>query len=164
MEMETCLCGTDLAYEDCCEPLIKGTRTAITAEELMRSRYTAYAKTEVDYLLQTTHPSKREHYDERRVRNWSRNSEWQKLEIIETKSGGPDDDAGQVEFVAHYRVKGVKKHHHELAQFEKVDGQWYFEDGQAPKLAQYVRPGPKIGRNDPCPCGSGKKHKRCCGR
>ncbi len=161
--MNQCPCGSDQSYSECCEPLIKGTRSAGTAEELMRSRYCAYAKTEIAYLLQTTHPELRKDSDEKSMRNWSRNSEWHKLEVIETNDGGPDDSEGQVEFIAHYSEKGVKKIHHERASFIKEDNTWFFKDAETIKPQQYIRPTPKVGRNEPCPCGSGKKHKKCCG-
>jgi len=75
---------------------------------------------------------------------------------------GADDLTGSVEFIAHYTEKNTKKKHHELAQFARVDGTWYFSDGTPIVPAQFVRPQPKVGRNEPCPCGSGKKHKKCC--
>ena len=78
--------------------------------------------------------------------------------------GGPEDEEGQVEFVAVFDERGRRQEHHELATFRKTDGAWYFESGRAPTPQQVVRASPKIGRNEPCPCGSGKKLKKCCGR
>ena len=69
-DMETCPCGTNKAYSQCCEPLIRGERQAATPEELMRSRYSAYAKTEVDYIINTTHPEKREDLLAEGIRRW----------------------------------------------------------------------------------------------
>jgi SEC-C motif-containing protein len=143
--------------------MIRGDRLASTAEELMRSRYTAHAKTEVDYVYETTHSSQRKKVNREQVAAWSKNSEWLGLEIDETEGGGPDDDAGSVTFTARYREKGKKVEHREVAEFKKEDGRWYFVDGRAPKAVQVIRQGPKIGRNDPCTCGSGKKFKKCCG-
>ncbi len=162
--MDRCPCGLEKEYSDCCEPLIKGERVAQSPEELMRARYTAYVKTEVTYLLDSSHPSKRDDYDEKSVRNWSKSSEWLGLEILDTTGGGPDDNEGQVEFKANFRKKGERQVHHELAQFKKEEGQWYFHDGETPIPKQVVRSGPKVGRNDPCTCGSGKKYKKCCGK
>ena len=71
------------------------------------------------------------------------------------------DDEGIVEFKAHYESKGIKNIHHEVSEFQRKDGQWYFIDGQV-ITNQIVRSAPKVGRNDPCPCGSGKKNKKCC--
>ena len=162
--MDTCKCCSGKAYNECCEPLINGSRKAETAEELLRSRYCAYATTEIDYIFNTIHPSKREEFDKQSITDWSEKSDWHELEIVETENGGADDEKGTVEFVAHYSDKGERKRHHELATFEKQDGEWFFLDGQGVLPRQYVRPEPKVGRNDPCPCGSGKKYKKCCGK
>ena len=63
-----------------------------------------------------------------------------------------------------YAAKGEAVEHHEHAYFKKLDGEWKFIDGEIESGVPYVREEPKIGRNDPCPCGSGKKYKKCCGR
>lgn len=161
--MEICPCNSEKPYQECCEPIIKGQRPAETAEELMRSRYTAFVKSEVEYILNTIHPDKRESHDEKTIRNWSQKSDWLNFEIVGTEKGGTEDSDGTVEFVAHFRQKGSRERHHEVAEFKKVDGTWYFYDGNAPTPKQFVRAEPKIGRNSPCPCGSGKKYKKCCG-
>ncbi len=161
--MEPCPCGSQLAYSDCCEPLIRGTQNAPTAEALMRSRYTAHVKTEVDYIYETTHPTQRKNCNRDSVAAWSKKSEWQGLEVLKTEAGGAEDQSGTVEFIARYREKGKAVRHHEIAEFSRNEGRWYFKDGHAPKAIQAIRQGPKIGRNDPCPCGSGKKSKKCCG-
>ncbi len=162
--MTDCPCGTGRAYSECCEPLITGARPAGTAEELMRSRYTAYVRAEVDYLLSTIHPSKRTSHDPKAMRKWSEGADWLGLEILACTGGGSDDDTGTVEFVARYRENQRRQEYREIAEFKKVDGVWYFYDGNSPVIPQIVRNAPKIGRNDPCPCGSGKKYKKCCGR
>jgi len=162
--METCPCGSNRSYDDCCRPLIEGRQHAETAEALMRSRYSAFVKTEIDYLRDTIPPARQKEFNRQSAVNWSKNSEWEGLEIIETQEGGPDDEAGTVEFIARFRDKGKPVEHHEQAQFGKIDGRWYFIDGHTPKRKPAVREGPKIGRNAPCPCGSGKKYKKCCGR
>ena len=53
--------------------------------------------------------------------------------------------------------------HHELAEFRKSGDTWYFFDGKMVGPGQFTRETPKVGRNDPCPCGSGRKFKKCCG-
>ena len=161
--MELCPCGSDKPYADCCEPVIRGTRNAETPEALMRSRYTAYVKKELDHLYNSLHPSERKDYKKEEGANWAKNLDWQSLEILKTEDGGPEDETGMVEFIARYRKKETPFNHHEIAEFVREDGQWYFKDGHAPKPVQSIRQGPKIGRNDPCPCGSGKKYKKCCG-
>jgi len=161
--MGNCPCGSEKTFQDCCEPIITGQRSAQTPEELMRSRYTAFAKSEITHILNTIHPDKKNLHDEKTIRNWSQKSEWLGLEIIETEKGGAEDSVGYVEFMAHFRQKGTKERHHEVAEFRKVNDAWYFFDGNAPTPKQFVRSSPKVGRNDPCPCGSGKKYKKCCG-
>ncbi len=161
--MRACPCCSNLDYEHCCEPVIRGEKTAITAEQLMRSRYTAYVNTEIDYLKATIHPDNRADFDAKAARDWSENTEWKKLEILETTGGGPEDSEGIVEFIAHFTSKTVVQKHHERAEFKKEADQWYFVDGQHVKPVQVKRTGAKVGRNSPCPCGSGKKYKKCCG-
>ncbi|MFC1868389.1 YchJ family protein [Thermodesulfobacteriota bacterium] len=161
--MEICPCGSERSYDDCCRPLIEGRQNAETAEALMRSRYSAFVKTEIDYLYSTIPPEQQKNFNYQEATNWSENSQWEGLEILETSEGGPDDEVGTVEFIARFRKKDKKIEHHELARFGKIDGRWYFIEGNTPKSKPAVRQSPKIGRNAPCPCGSGKKYKKCCG-
>lgn len=161
--MDLCPCGSQKRYADCCEPFIRGTQSAETAEALMRSRYTAYVKTEIDYIFNTTHMDQRDKFDRQNSEAWSKKTDWHSLEICRTEAGGAQDRTGWVEFIARYRTKGKLAQHHEMAEFRKEDDQWFFYDGHAPKYEQVIRKGTKIGRNDPCPCGSGKKYKKCCG-
>ena len=156
-----CPCGSGSTYAECCEPLITRKRAALTAEELMRSRYTAYTRVETGYLYETTHPDHRGDYDEKGTREWAESATWEGLEIRATVAGGSDDELGRVEFIARYRDAGGKRAHHELAEFRKHDGTWYFVDGVGVKPQPAVSV--KVGRNDPCPCGSGQKYKKCCG-
>lgn len=160
--MDTCPCGSNLLYAECCRPLIRGERSAETAEQVMRSRYSAYVKKELEYLLTSLHPDHRSDYDEKSTRVWAETAEWHKLEILQTVGGGAEDSEGEVEFVASYVETGTKKEHHELATFKKEAGTWYFVSGSPVPPKQVVRATPKTGRNDPCPCGSGKKFKKCC--
>lgn len=162
--MSQCPCGSQNEYATCCEPFIKGTSLPPTAEALMRSRYTAHAKGEVDYIVKTVHPDRRDQHDANAIREWSQSSDWQKLEIIATDCGRAEDEIGTVEFTASYRDAKGPRTHHEIAKFRKVEGRWFFHDGAPPKITQVVRDSPKIGRNDPCICGSGKKYKKCCYR
>ncbi|MGE5400983.1 MAG: YchJ family protein [Ignavibacteriales bacterium] len=161
--MEKCPCGSGKSYSKCCGALIKGERTAQTAEELMRSRYSAYVKQEIDYIYETTHPGHRDDFDREATKQWSEKSEWLGIEIVNTSRGGAEDSEGEVEFIASFSQKGIKKDHHELSTFKKEDEKWYFEDGKGVSAKPFVRIEEKTGRNDPCPCGSGKKYKKCCG-
>jgi SEC-C motif-containing protein len=128
----------------------------------MRSRYTAFTRGALAYLEATLAPEAREGYDGADVAAWARDAEWQGLEIRGSTLAEPEGDRGTVEFVARYRMRGKPLAHHELASFGRVDGRWYYLDGVInPKSAP--RTAAKVGRNDPCPCGSGKKYKKCCG-
>ncbi len=134
----------------------------------MRARYCAYVGHNVDFVMETTHPSSRDDSDISAMRAWAEQSEWEGLEVLSTHQGGETDQQGEVEFVARYRLQGVAQRHHEKSLFVKKDGIWFFKDGEviasgpAEKAAPVVNAN-KHGRNDPCPCGSGKKFKKCCG-
>jgi SEC-C motif domain protein len=150
------------ALEAYCAPFIRGEQLPRTASELMASRYVAYATHEIDYLLSTHDPKTRAHADRKATEDWSRRAEWRGLTLLSTEAGGPDDDEGQVEFVARYAIDGVEYKHHERSTFRRLEGRWYFTNGEKVSAAPIRRTESKIGRNDPCPCGSGKKHKKCC--
>ncbi len=126
----------------------------------MRSRYSAYATGKVDYIAETHNPATRDTMDEEAARQWSKQAAWEGLEVHDTSTDG---DQGKVEFTAHYSVKGQKLTHHELAFFKKIGGRWLYHDGEMIKSPPIKRDPNKVGRNDPCPCGSGKKYKKCHG-
>ncbi len=161
--MDICPCGSQASYDSCCRPLIAGEQKAVTAEQLMRSRYSAYVKKELEYILSSLHPDHRSDYDEKSTRAWAEQAQWHGLVIRKTSGGRAEDTVGQVEFVVSYTQNGIKQDYHEQASFLKKDGTWYFETGKSLPPAQVIRSAPKAGRNDPCPCGSGKKSKKCCG-
>ena len=162
--MGNCPCGSEIDYSECCNPLIHENKPALTAEALMRSRYTAFTEAAVDYIRATTHPDHRAQFDSNAIRDWAENSQWQGLEILNTTAGMEADETGEVEFIATYTQKGIETKHHENSQFRKKDGRWFFYDGEMVKPKPVTRENPKIGRNAPCPCGSGKKYKKCCGK
>ncbi|MBV5280033.1 MAG: hypothetical protein J0651_01830, partial [Actinobacteria bacterium] len=80
-----------MLYSECCEPFISGVKPAPTAEALMRSRYTAYTRKEVDYIVRTTHPDQRKQESESNIRQWAQKSVWHQLEILNIVGGGSDD-------------------------------------------------------------------------
>jgi SEC-C motif domain protein len=127
----------------------------------MRSRYSAYVLGEIDYII-ATHDAGGAEVDREATEQWAKTAEWLGLEIRATEGGGPDDATGMVEFVARYRDKGHDLAHHERSTFRRHDGRWRYVDGVQVKPPP-VRAEPRAGRNDPCPCGSGKKFKRCHG-
>ena len=158
-----CPCNSGKSYKDCCEPLIRGSIKAPGPEALMRARYSAFAQQEMPYLLETLHPGQRSDYDEAGAAKWARESDWTGLEILKVTGDPATENTGTVEFKACYRRNNEKLEHHELAEFRKTNDIWYFYDGKMVAPGQFQRETPKVGRNDPCPCGSGKKFKKCCG-
>jgi SEC-C motif-containing protein len=130
----------------------------------MRARYSAYATGAVDFLYESSGPEVRAEFNEETTREWSKTAEWKGLEIVETEKGGADDEEGYVSFIARYAAQGKDCEHCESAYFKKLDGAWRFIDGKIANEEPYRRAEPKVGRNEPCPCGSGKKYKKCCGK
>jgi SEC-C motif-containing protein len=153
-----CPCGTGKPYSRCCEPAIEGSEPAITAEALMRSRYTAFVLQQCDYLVETIHPSHREAIDPNNLKQQTAQTHWLGLRILETEGGKEKDKEGMVAFIADYWEKGHQEALEERSRFVREEGRWYYLDGTT-NIIPATR---KLGRNDPCPCGSGKKFKRCC--
>ncbi len=160
--MSLCPCGSRQTYQECCEPFHNG-NVAPTAEKLMRSRYSAFEKGQLDYLATTLTEESRKDYDAAETAQWAGQAIWKKLEVVKVNGGLEKDDAGTVEFKAYFKIEGQHQIHHELAHFTKQDGRWYYVNGEMnPKQEQRIVT-VKVGRNDPCTCGSGKKYKKCCG-
>lgn len=158
--MTSCPCGSGRDFAACCGPIIAGT-PGTTPEAVMRSRYTAYTLENMGHLRTTLAPEALTDYDETAAATWAHQAEWYGLEILECNGGGADDQEGFVEFRARYRMKGQEMVHQERSRFRRHDGLWLYVDGDIPKpKTRHVE---KVGRNDPCPCGSGKKYKKCCG-
>ena len=161
---ELCPCASGKTYGECCGPILGGVRKADTAVELMRARYSAYAVGNVEFLYASSGPEARSEFDEKTTRDWSSSAQWHGLEVLATVRGEKDDEDGEVTFVARYSANGQQCEHREHSYFKRIDGEWRFIDGTIEKNPTYRREEPKIGRNDPCPCGSGKKYKKCCGK
>lgn len=127
----------------------------------MRSRYTAYARGDVAHLARTLAPEHRAGFDMADVSAGMKQTQWLGLEILDTEAGGESDSTGIVEFVARFQAHGKAQALHERSRFrrDETDGRWVYVDGETA-----LQPVKKPGRNDPCPCGSGRKFKQCCGR
>jgi len=162
--MPSCPCQSGLAYASCCEPYILQVNKPDTAEQLMRARYTAHTVANIDYIVKTHHPVSRSDIDAASTAKWARESDWLGLEIRSVEGGQAKDRRARVEFMASYRdSNGQRRGHHEIALFDKHNGDWYFRDAEVPKVSQFRHEVPKQGRNELCSCGSGKKFKKCCG-
>lgn len=157
-EQPSCPCGSGQNYAQCCGGYHRGERRAATAEALMRSRYAAYVRADSAYLLKTWHASTR---PEQLV--LSDQPAWQRLEILDCVAGQPGDTEGVVEFIAHYQSNQGPGSLRERSRFLYEQGAWFYLDGEVARSAQ-SNPAIRIGRNAPCPCGSGRKFKHCCGR
>jgi SEC-C motif-containing protein len=150
--MEYCPCGTGNTYLSCCGRFISGKQSASTPEELMRSRYTAYSQVNTDYIAQTMKAPAANLFSADKMREASKTTLWAGLEVLKSSQ---QKNAGVVEFIAYYYQDDVKNKLHEISEFNFEDGKWFYVDGITPSLK-------KISRNDMCPCGSGKKYKKCC--
>ena len=163
-EIIVCPCGSGKKYADCCKPIIDGTQKAATAETLMRARYSAYVAQKIDFIVDSCEEGEGiAEIDKKATEEWSKNSKWHGLTILNTEKGTENDDEGTVEFTADYTLKQMRDSHHEIAAFKKVNGEWKYVAGNI-VTTTVKREGRKIGRNEPCPCGSGKKYKNCCGK
>lgn len=120
----TCPCGTGDAYATCCRPLHEQQRLADTAEELMRSRYSAYAVRADDHVFRTWHPRTRPEDV-----TTSPALRWEGLDVLETAGGGEDDERGTVEFVARWVTDDQRGAMHERSRFERRAGRWFYVDG-----------------------------------
>lgn len=119
-----CPCGSGRGYAVCCGPYLERAAQPATAEQLMRSRYTAYALARADYLLRTWHASTRP----ARL-DLDGEIKWLGLKVVRSAGGSAHDHEGFVEFVARYKPHGPAGRLHETSRFVKEDGRWYYVDG-----------------------------------
>ncbi|WEM43167.1 YchJ family metal-binding protein [Photobacterium sp. DA100] len=169
-QTQPCPCGSQRPLAECCQPIHHNPSLAVHPEQLMRSRYSAHVLGLVDYVVATYHPSC-EAEQHREAIAESVHSQWLGLEVISSEIA--TENEGFVEFKAFYQDGNDQYCLHERSRFlnETINGQrqWFYIDGEypeppAPNESQTAPAvSDKIGRNDPCPCGSGKKFKKCCG-
>ena len=121
---KSCPCCSGKLYEECCKPFHSEEKFAPTAEKLMRSRFSAFAIPNSEYLWKTTLPSKRKFHDKNDLESWGKENIWTKLEIIQSSEK-------EVEFKAYFTDKfGKENIHHEFSTFKKVDKKWYYVSGK----------------------------------
>lgn len=154
----SCPCSSGLPFDQCCGAILAGAPAA-TAEALMRARYTAFLRGDLDFLDATLAPEKRGEFDRLEVEESARDAEGAGFEV---RSRSEDGETASVEYIARFRIRGQAQFHHERAYFRKAEGRWLYVDGEINPAAAPRRVD-KVGRNDPCPCGSGAKYKKCCG-
>lgn len=170
----SCYCGSAQSFAFCCLPFIEGKQTPTTAEQLMRSRYSAYCVAHVDYIHGSYHPSKQAENPPVDIAAFAKSANFIALTILptpvlpqttalgnpeqglETSSGLVDGCINYVHFIARFIQHDKLQQLEEISRFVWQQQQWWYVDGQL--LPQPVC---KINRNDSCPCGSGKKYKLC---
>ena len=143
-----CPCGSGKTYLLCCGPLHTGQQKAQSPEQLMRSRYSAFARGEAEYLLKTSVDRDHAPDELEQLKAAMGQVEWIKLEVLDAY-----DDI--VEFKAYFRDESALSLLHEKSRFVFEEEAWFYDEGTLFNT--------KIERNAPCPCGSGKKYKKCCG-
>ena len=146
-----CFCRSGKEYKHCCAPFHLHTAVLETAEQLMRSRYTAYVLKNIPYIVATTVPSQQTLLETHLLQEWADNTTWLGLEILKTENLTKNQSA--VEFKAIFQGEEGELAHEERSIFVKIENRWYFVDPTVslPTMKQ------------PCVCGSGKKFKHCCG-
>ncbi|MFA9389727.1 MAG: YchJ family protein [Prolixibacteraceae bacterium] len=127
---ELCPCGSNRPYATCCEPIINGRRDATTALELMKSRYVAFTKANVDYLMRSHHSKTRPIKDRKALKKWAASVSWTGLVIIKTQFGEPNDETGFVEFRALYLENGQLQQIHENSFFKREQHKWVYVSGE----------------------------------
>ncbi|MBT5763699.1 MAG: hypothetical protein HOI59_07535, partial [Nitrospina sp.] len=120
--MKDCPCGSNFPFTDCCGPLIRGASFPDTAEDLMRSRYTAFAQKNWEYLVLTSHPEEKKAMAKLGPALVEDGVDWKKLEITGTRAGCREDSEGQVDFIAYYIKDGTEQTMRESSRFYKVNG------------------------------------------
>ena len=143
----SCICGNNKSFDECCSPIISGEKKALHVEELMRSRYSAYVRGDGRYLVLSAVEENRYEDDAELIEEFSSKVDWLKLDVLHV-------EPNIVEFKAYYKEGDTIKVLHEKSNFILQDETWFYVDGELYNS--------KVERNEPCPCGSAKKFKKCC--
>ena len=122
--MTICYCGNHLSFEECCLPYLEGKAKPITAESLMRSRFSAFSIANVDYLIATTHSSTRKNFSIKEILDWCENNHWTRLEVLNSTET-------TVTFNAYYNDNHrLEQVHHEKSNFVFENVSWFYVDGE----------------------------------
>jgi SEC-C motif-containing protein len=156
--MTLCPCTSNRPFSECCEPILKGVTQAPTAEHLVRARYSAFVLSDLDYVERTHAPEIRADFNRAEAERLADECEWVSLHIHSSKVC---ENIADVQYVVRIRLQGKIIAKASSSHFRRDDGEWLFvRSTPVPHLEHIGRV--KIGRNDPCHCGSGKKFKKCC--
>lgn len=151
-ENKACPCQSGKCYAKCCQPFHLNQGFAQTAEQLMRSRYSAYTLVNIPYIVATTVPSQQGLLDQAAMKTWGETTVWKGLEIVQHLPAISKIHS-IVEFKAFFETENGMEAHHERSLFVKINERWFFVDPTVPLPSQ----------KQPCVCGLGKKFKHCCG-
>ncbi len=162
-ETDLCPCGSGKTYAECCAPYHEGTAWPADAVSMVRARYSAFALGKWQFVLDSEYDEDRESLSLEELKARGEQVSWIRLEIV--GSGHSEErNCPYVDFYSYYTIDGVTRELAEHSYFATRDGKLYYTDGEELVREPIRHETPKIGRNDPCPCGSGKKYKKCCGR
>ncbi|WP_395342423.1 YchJ family protein [Ningiella sp. W23] len=155
MSKTNCFCGSQVDFASCCQPYHKG-KLAPNAQVLMRSRFSAYAVKNYQYIARTYAKGYGDDVDETSLAAHDQLTNWLSLDVLEHYEHGT---TSLVEFKAYYKIHGQYYVMHERSSFIFEDSQWFYTNGRMMDGSGPFKPQ----RNSPCICGSGKKFKKCCG-
>ncbi|PTQ88914.1 YchJ family protein [Agitococcus lubricus] len=125
-----CPCQSGQRYRECCQRFWASQQQPATAEQLMRSRYTAFVLEKASYLFETHHPEYRQADELKALKKSFKDTQWLGLEIVQIQAGQTEDNVGMVEFKAHYRHARQTYVLHERSTFVKVAGRWCYTQGE----------------------------------
>ena len=155
---QPCPCGSGQTFAVCCEPVLTRQKSAASAEQLMRARFTAHVVHDFKFLHDSYRPTAGKPYV---PEAGAPSVTWTKL-VVHAHETTDNPDKAFVDFSAYGTEAGTEKVLHEKGEFLRIDGAWLYNREARLGPVPYKSAAPKVGRNDPCPCGSGKKYKQCC--
>jgi len=158
-----CYCGSKQTFDECCNARIVGTMPALTPEQLMRSRYSAYASKNAKYIFDTYASSSRQSQSLTDIEQWATNTTWLSLVVhygshIQRSQFNAKIELPTVHFTATYMEGSHFFQMTEISNFILEDENWRYLDGKVSDHQELTAPK----RNESCLCGSGRKFKRCC--
>lgn len=125
LALNGCYCGSGKTYAQCCAVIIADSSKAETVEQLMRSRYSAYAQGDLAYIKKTMAGNALKEFQTQKQQGWQQPTEWLGLVVHSSKTL---KKKGYVEFTVTYRREGQKRTMREHSEFKKIDGKWFYVD------------------------------------
>ena len=160
--MTTCYCGSNLSYNACCEPFILAVKQPDKPEQLMRSRYTAFATRNITYIQNTMTGLALQQFSFSEAMRWSCSVEWLGLQILRANDCMVLNSA-YVCFRAYFREQQSVCGLYEKSEFKRVRGAWFYTKSLCHRIDKMeFNPSETVSRNDLCPCQSGRRFRKCC--